>query len=104
MRMRMLRPWFKARALRSAEEFAKGFLDSPAGKANAADIDSYRDEFVGKPERALAYEQSAHADRASTSNKRNPYMTSLPMQFRAIVRRRIQIVKGDIGTHITIPM
>ena len=104
MRMRMLRPWFEARAPRSAEEFAKGFLDSPAGKTNVADIDSYRDEFVGKPERALAYERSAHADHASTSNKRSPYMISLPMQFRAIARRRVQIVKGDIRTHIAIPM
>ena len=100
----MLRPRFEAIAPRSADEFAKSFLDSPAGEANVADIDSFRDEFVGKPERALAYEQSVHADHASTSNKRSPYMISLPMQFRAIARRRVQIVKGDIGTHIVVPM
>jgi len=104
MRMHMLRPGFEARAPRTAEEFAKRFLDSPAGEANFEDIDAYRAEFVGKPERALAYEQSARADHASTLNKRSPYMISLPMQLRAIARRRVKIVKGDIGTHIAILM
>ena len=104
MRMRMLRPSFEARAPRTAEEFAECFLYSHAGEANFADVDTYRAEYVGKPERALAYEQSARADHASTSNKRSSYMISLPMQFRAIARRRIKIVRGDIGTHIAVPM
>lgn len=58
---RIIRSGFESRTPRTASEFAERFLASPAGDANRADMDSYRSDFVGKPDRALDYKTSARA-------------------------------------------
>lgn len=54
---------------RSASEFAEYFKHSDPGNANRKDIDSYRAEFVGVPQRASAYMESAREEQAKLANK-----------------------------------
>ncbi|KAI0265441.1 ABC-2 type transporter-domain-containing protein [Gloeopeniophorella convolvens] len=99
---RIVRDGFESRVPRSAAEFAAAFMASGAGKQNRADMDAYSQEFVGKPERALAYKQSAKAEHATTQPGGSPYMISIPMQTRAVMLRRLQILRGNIATEIII--
>jgi ATP-binding cassette subfamily G (WHITE) protein 2 (SNQ2) len=101
---RIIREDFKGQVPRTAEEFAQTFLASAAGMENRADIDSYRNEFVGKPERVAAYRESAIAEHASTSRKGSAYTISIPMQARAVMLRRLQILRGNIATELIIVM
>ena len=81
---------------RTAAEFAEYFLKSEAGKENLADLDSYLAEFVGKPSVASAYMTSARAEFAKGSGKKNPYMLTIPQQVRAVMKRRVQIIRGNL--------
>lgn len=94
----------KGRVPQTPEEFASAFLASSAGLENRADMDSYRQEFVGKPERVIAYRQSASAEHATTSRKGSAYMISIPMQARAVMLRRLQILRGTLATQLIIFM
>jgi hypothetical protein len=49
----------------------------------------YRAEFVGNPNRVSAYQESAWQEHAKTTNKKSPYMISIPMQARAVMVRRV---------------
>ncbi|KAI9428628.1 pleiotropic drug resistance ABC transporter [Lactarius indigo] len=73
-----------------------------ASVANRMDMDAYFKEFVGHPERALTYEQSAMAEHATTQRKESPYTISVPMQVRAVVLRRLQILRGHFATQLII--
>jgi ATP-binding cassette subfamily G (WHITE) protein 2 (SNQ2) len=95
---------FKGRVPRTAEEFAAAFLASGAAIENRADMDAYRNAFVGKPERALAYGQSAIAEHATTSRKGSAYMISIPMQVGAVMLRRLQILRGNLTTQLIVLM
>ena len=101
---RIVREDFKGRVPQTAEEFASAFLASGAGVENRVDMDSYRKEFVGKPERVIAYRESATAEHATTSRKGSAYMISIPMQARAVMLRRLQILRGTIATQLIILM
>ena len=101
---RKVREDFKGRVPRTAEEFASTFLGSGACIENRADMDSYRTEFVGKPERILAYRESASAEHATTSRKGSAYMISIPMQARAVMLRRLQLLRGTFATELIILM
>lgn len=81
---------------RTAAEFAAYFNQSELGGANKADIDSYHAKFVGKPERVVAYTKSAQEEHAKGFRKTSPYMISILMQVRAVMRRRLQILKGNL--------
>ncbi|KDQ56528.1 hypothetical protein JAAARDRAFT_47935 [Jaapia argillacea MUCL 33604] len=85
---------------RTSAEFAAYFKNSLAGRLNREDIESYRAEFVGKPEVATAYMESARAERAKGMKKKSPYTISLAMQTRAVMVRRVQILKGNLGAQI----
>jgi ATP-binding cassette subfamily G (WHITE) protein 2 (SNQ2) len=101
---RTVREGFNGKVPRTPAEFASAFLASSAGTENRTDIDTYRKEFVGQPERALAYQQSATAEHATTSRKGSAYMISIPMQARAVMQRRLQILRGNIATEMIIMM
>ncbi|KAF7763700.1 hypothetical protein Agabi119p4_8237 [Agaricus bisporus var. burnettii] len=85
---------------RTAEEFAQYFTDSDLGKQNRREIQDYMNEFVGKPERANAYRQSARKEVAKRANKRSPYLLSVSQQIVAVTRRRAQIVRGNMAMSI----
>lgn len=100
----IVRDDFKGRVPRTPAEFAAAFLASGAAIQNRADMDSYRNDFVGKPERVLAYQQSVTAEHATTTRKGSAYTISIPMQARAVMLRRLQIVRGNIATELVILM
>ncbi|KAG6908741.1 hypothetical protein DXG01_003445 [Tephrocybe rancida] len=83
---------------RTADEFAQHFLQSDIGKMNRLDMGLYRDSFIGVPERAQAYGQSARAEHAKRTREKSPYTISIPMQVRAVMKRRMQILWGDKAT------
>lgn len=76
------------------------FLASPLGRANRQSVDDYRNLYVGKPERKEAYSLSAVMEHARHAPKRNPYTISIPMQVRAVMVRRVQILKGDVTSQV----
>ena len=101
---RTVRKDFKGPVPQTAAEFASAFLASEASVANRSDMDAYFKEFVGHPERALAYEESATAEHATTQRKGSAYTISIPMQARAVMLRRLQILRGNIVTQLIILM
>jgi ATP-binding cassette, subfamily G (WHITE), member 2, SNQ2 len=101
---RIVRDDHKGRVPLTPAEFASAFLASTAAIENRMDMDSYRNDFVGKPERALAYQQSVTAEHATTARKGSSYTISIPMQTRAVMLRRVQILRGNLATELTVVM
>ncbi|TFY79980.1 hypothetical protein EWM64_g4032 [Hericium alpestre] len=95
------RAGFEHAVPRTAVEFAERFLQSEPGKLNREDMDSYRNDFVGKSHRASAFMESVHAERARMMRKASPYTISLPMQAKATIIRRLQILKGNYMLEVT---
>ncbi|KIY52486.1 ABC transporter [Fistulina hepatica ATCC 64428] len=80
---------------RTAEDFASAFVTSELGQLNRREIEEYRREFVGKEELAQEYRDCVQAESASHTRKGSPYLISLPMQTRAVMLRRVQIILGN---------
>ncbi|KAG6909483.1 hypothetical protein DXG01_017205 [Tephrocybe rancida] len=81
---------------RTAQEFADHFKRSPLGETNRHNMDDYSSRFVGKPNRASAYMESAQAEHSKHTRMASPYMISIPMQARAVMLRRVQILRGNM--------
>ena len=81
-------------------------------KMNLEDIRLYKAENVDKPDRQIAYKESAKAEHAHHTRRtvsilqfgcyciiwsvlQSPYTISIPMQVRIVMLRRMQIVRGD---------
>ncbi|OJT05939.1 Brefeldin A resistance protein [Trametes pubescens] len=97
---RIVRPGFEARVPRTAAEFAEYYKRSEFARENRADMDAYRSAFVGKPERADAYRASVKAEHARHASKKSPYIASIPMQARALMTRRVQIIRGGAAAQV----
>jgi ATP-binding cassette, subfamily G (WHITE), member 2, SNQ2 len=97
---RILRSGFESRAPRNAIEFAEHFNRSMIAQENLEDINAYKKEFVGNSDRQLMYKDSVKADHATTARPRSPYIISIPMQARALMIRRAQILKGGITLQV----
>ncbi|KAG2131009.1 ABC-2 type transporter-domain-containing protein [Suillus clintonianus] len=95
---RCIRDGFEGKVPGTAEEMAAAFLASSLGQANRDSIENYRSHYVGNPERMDAYRQSVGMEHADTAPKSNSYTISIAMQMRAVMVRRVQIIKGDWGT------
>ncbi|TFK72093.1 pleiotropic drug resistance ABC transporter [Pluteus cervinus] len=80
---------------RNAAEFAEHFQKSRFSQVNKRDIQSYEDTFVGKPDRAAAYMNSAQSEHSRGARKESPYITSIAMQTRAVMLRRVQLMWGN---------
>lgn len=80
---------------RSAAEFAQHFKSSSIGVANRKEIASYRAERVGKPELAEVYKRSAHDEKSQHHRVSSAYTVSIPMQIKAVMLRRVQILLGS---------
>ena len=83
---------------RSASEFAAYFRTHAVAQQNAHDMDLYYGEFVGKPSRQDAYRTSVALEHASHTRPGSPYLISIPMQARALMVRRWQILMGSKET------
>jgi len=97
---RTARKGYENRVPRTADEFVDCYRKSNIWQINQEDMDAYLDEFVDKPQRALAYRESARAEHATTSSKNSSYVISIPMQTRAVMVRRLQILKGNAAAQI----
>ncbi|TFK52827.1 hypothetical protein OE88DRAFT_1711701 [Heliocybe sulcata] len=84
----------------TASDFAAYFQSSSFGQENARQVAEYRSRFVQSSERAEAYRFSARAERAQHMQKTSPYTISIPMQTRAVMLRRVQILKGNMGAQV----
>ena len=98
---RVAREGYENRVPRTADEFVEYYRKSNVWQANKEDMNGYLNEFVGKPKRASAYRDSALAEHATTSDKKSSYVISIPMQTRAVMVRRLQILKGSLGGQVT---
>jgi ATP-binding cassette, subfamily G (WHITE), member 2, SNQ2 len=85
---------------RTATEFVAHFQRSAIGQANRDDMAAYRAQFVGKPQRASLYLESVKAEHAKHTRLQSPYTISIPMQVRAVMARRVQILYGNMTAQI----
>jgi ATP-binding cassette, subfamily G (WHITE), member 2, SNQ2 len=85
---------------RTAQDFADYFRKSNIGQANREDMESYRAEFVGQEKRASTYIESVRAEHSQHTRKKSPYTISIPMQIRAVMVRRVQILLGNITAQV----
>ena len=97
---RTARKGYESRVPRTADEFVEYYRKSSIWKINQGDMNAYLQEFVGEPQRALAYRDSARADHATTARKKSAYVISVPMQMRAVMLRRLQILKGSVAAQV----
>ena len=85
---------------RTATDFANYFQKSSLAQVNRNDMDSYRSEFVGQPNRASEYIESVKAEHAQHTRQKSAYTISIPMQVRAVMVRRVQIIYGNMTAQI----
>ncbi|KIJ14869.1 hypothetical protein PAXINDRAFT_169539 [Paxillus involutus ATCC 200175] len=85
---------------RTADDMASYFKKSTLGQLNRSSLDSYLSLYVNKPELKKAYDVSAGSEHARHAPKSHAYTLSVPMQVRAVMRRRWQILKGDWVTQV----
>ncbi|CCM02003.1 uncharacterized protein FIBRA_04077 [Fibroporia radiculosa] len=97
---RIFRSDFDGVPPRTADEFAEYFKRSELGRLNKEDLESYREQFVGQPDKKDIYRLSHRAEHAKTTPLNSPYIISIPMQARALMLRRLQIIKGAIATQV----
>ena len=95
---RKIRPGFQGVIPRTADEMAAYFRTSAYGQLNRSSIDSYYNLYVNKADLKRAYDASATGERARHAPNNQSYTLSIPMQVRAVMRRRWQILKGDWTT------
>lgn len=97
---RIVRPGFEHSAPRTAAEFVEYYNRSQFAQRNREDIASYKQESVGNEQRISMYKDSARAEHAKTAPPKSPYIISIPMQARALMVRRAQILKGGMAIQI----
>ncbi|KAG0701456.1 ABC-2 type transporter-domain-containing protein [Suillus ampliporus] len=89
---RKIRPGYESLVPRTSDEFASRFIDSDLGRQNQKTIEHHREHCVGNDEQKQAYLSSVAAERAGTSTA---YMTSIPQQVKAVMKRRLQVIAGN---------
>ena len=97
---RKIRPGFQGAIPRSADEMAAYFRTSAYGQLNRSSMASYLNLYDNKPELKSAYDASATGEHAQHTPNTQSYTLSIPMQVRAVMRRRLQILKGDWATQV----
>ena len=94
---RIPRSGFESRVPRTPAEFANYFSKSSLGRANAEEVKNQLYDTIFKDQISM-YKSSARADHAKHIPPGSPYTVSLAMQARILMRRRVQIIRGDITT------
>jgi ATP-binding cassette subfamily G (WHITE) protein 2 (SNQ2) len=79
---------------------ATHFKASQLGYLNRQAIEGYRALHVGIPDRKASYRQSALMEHSRHAPKSNSYTISIPMQVRAVMVRRVQIIRGDFSAQL----
>ncbi|KAF9228275.1 pleiotropic drug resistance ABC transporter [Gyrodon lividus] len=92
---RKIRPGYEGTVPHTADEMAAYFKKSHLGQLNSSSMDSYLGRYVNKAKLKNTYDASAVSEHSRHAPKNHAYTISVPMQLRAVVRRRWQILKGD---------
>ncbi|KAJ7856447.1 pleiotropic drug resistance ABC transporter [Mycena olivaceomarginata] len=88
---------------RTSAELAQRFLESPIMARNVDDINAYKMECApGSSEKIEKYKRSAEAEHAKGARRSSPYTESIPMQARAVMLRRVQILMGSMGPTVVL--
>jgi ATP-binding cassette subfamily G (WHITE) protein 2 (SNQ2) len=80
----------------TADEFAAYFRKSELGLHNSAEVEVFRAQRATDMNLARTYEASVRAER-STRSKGGAYTLSIIAQVRAVMVRRVQIIKGNVA-------
>jgi ABC-type multidrug transport system ATPase subunit len=91
------RSGYESRVPRTPAEFAEYFAHGPLGRQNSQEVrhQLYDTKYT---DQISTYKASARAERAKHMPPGSPYTISLAMQLRILMRRRVQIIRGDIVT------
>ena len=86
-----------------------GSIKTIAGNTETftGDLDSGYDEkdmvaMTNMTNKVESYKRSARAELSKGTLKGSPYMISIPMQMRAVMTRRVKILKGDWITQLVV--
>ncbi|KIY47084.1 pleiotropic drug resistance ABC transporter [Fistulina hepatica ATCC 64428] len=81
---------------RTAQEFADHFVTSEMGRRNREEVRAHM-EGTGHQDAGLdAYRLSVRREHARNTRAASPYLLSIPMQARAVMIRRVQILRGKL--------
>jgi ATP-binding cassette, subfamily G (WHITE), member 2, SNQ2 len=84
-------------APKTSAEFASFFQKSQYAEFNRKQIEAYKKEYVNSDisKAKESYKRSAQGEHVRTARKRSPYVVSLGLQAREVMRRRLQMLKGN---------
>ncbi|CAE6435980.1 unnamed protein product [Rhizoctonia solani] len=92
------RPGWEDRVPRTAEEFASHWVESSEGRTSRVEAEEYMRTPQDRVEKHHQnYKVSARAERANNMSRKSAYTVSIAMQVRAIMLRRLQIIRGDMA-------
>lgn len=99
---RQIRKDFKGRVPESAEDLAEAYRQSDIYKHEYELVKKLRGatESGQKEEFHRSFKDSAKAEKAKHVGKKSSYNISYPMQVRLAIKRRAQLLKGDMQTQI----
>ncbi|KZS96568.1 pleiotropic drug resistance ABC transporter [Sistotremastrum niveocremeum HHB9708] len=80
---------------RTPDEFARHFKESPLGIKNASNVEAMFNDTELQEKTRIAYKQSARAEHSRHVRPSSPYTISIAMQVRTLMKRRVQIIRGD---------
>lgn len=79
----------------SIKKAANGNGDTITGDLDAGYDDKDESAMTNMANKVESYSRSARAERAKGARKESPYTISVPMQVRAVMVRRVKILRGD---------
>lgn len=103
---RKIREGYEKRVPRTADEMARYWQNSPQGKKNHEEVEAYLQELNSNVDHAAVkhYKQVAEEEKAKHARKGSAYIITLPMQIRLAIKRRAQIIKGDLATQLVVTL
>ena len=90
---RVVSPQHELSVPRTADEFARRFASSDIARANRVEMSDYQ-ESVSRPEHTIAFKQRVEEERGPHAFN-GPYSITTMAQARIVIKRRLQILKGD---------
>ncbi|KAF9555317.1 pleiotropic drug resistance ABC transporter [Agrocybe pediades] len=85
---------------RTCSEFAYAYLNSYSGQRNMEEIASYRSSSSADVSRREGYTKSAREEHEAQRRKESSYIASVATQTIAVLRRRYQILRGNMTVTI----
>ncbi|KAF5318288.1 hypothetical protein D9758_018888 [Tetrapyrgos nigripes] len=98
---RIVRKGFESSAPRTPAEFAERFLKSELGRVNREEMEKYSREILGTELKAR-YMESIAQEKSRSLPKTSPFTVLMWAQLLALMKRRMQILRGSIGNQFMI--